>query len=172
MGRGSDAETKPDWLQLEPGEQFIRAYGGVGVTKQVIGIKLALVGLVLAGVANFYLFDRRSDGQVGADLWPILAVAMALVVFAALFVVFTVVRRRGQAWLTTRMLIVKRGKGYGGIPLGEITRIRTGSGLARRNVEVFTTTGASQVASLCVADPRAAAEELAAYARAAGAKLS
>ncbi|GEM_PF-2119356 len=171
-GDGGGGGDKPDWLKLEPGERFVRAYGGGGKPKQLIAVKLGLALLVLAGLGNFYLFDRRTDIQIGADLWPILAVLIALLVLPLAMVTLARIRRGSQAFLTTRMLIVRQGRGYGGIPLGEITRVRTGSGLARRQVEVFTTSGSSPAACLQVADPRAAANELAGFAQAAGAKLS
>ena len=171
-GTGGSGGEKPDWLKLEPGEQFVRAYGRGGKQKQPIAITLGLASLALAGVLNFYLFDRRTDIQVGADLWPVLAVLVGLPLLAVLMVVFVKLRRGGQAYLTTRMLIVRQGRGFGGVPLSDITRVRPGSGLAQSRVEVFTTTGASPVASLRVAEPQAAAEELATLAQAAGAKLS
>lgn len=172
--------AKPSWLRLESGEVFVRAYGaGSACAKQgrVIAIAIGLAVMVALGVLNFAFVSQRTATPVAAPPdssypWISIAIGAILVINVAVVVAIKAARRgKAAAYLTTKMLVVRQGKDYAGVPLADISAILQGTGADQGKLVVKTRTAQQPVAWLPVAQPAADLAELVAYSKAAGAKL-
>lgn len=167
----------PDWLKLEPGEVFVRAYGADSAQqrKRVI---MVIIGLLVAAQLGLVFFFGLQSGDLVQLSNPKIPLALILLLIALGFVVLTVVsaRKRGaqgiEAVLTSKMLVMKSGKSIAGINLSDIARIERRSDSSKKVVVIYITGQARPVAALPVPDLDAAIAEFAAYSAAAGAKLS
>jgi hypothetical protein len=178
---GSDGgpRGKPPWLKLEEGEVFVRAYGAAagGGKRPIVAVAIGLVVMAGMGLFNLCRFAKpealkavsQSDNSVP---WIAIAVAIILVVNIGFVVAIKAAKqRKAEAYLTSKMLIVKSGKEFAGVPLADISAVQLGTGAARNTLIVHARTAQGPVAQLPVENPDAGLTELIAYSKAAGANL-
>jgi hypothetical protein len=171
---------KPPWLRLEQDEVFVRSYGGTSADcarKPLAATIIGLVGFAVAGATALALLSRRAAPDIGGGAgdsspWVAVMVVTILVLNIAFVIVIKAARRRQtEAFLTTKMLIVRHGKACAGVRLTDLTAIQPGTGADRNTLIVRARTAQTPVALLRVDNPAAALAELTAYAKAAGARL-
>jgi hypothetical protein len=179
-GAAGGPPAKPPWLKLEEGEVFVRAYGpGAQRTKRSIAaIAIGLLVMFGLGLYNFFLAAKpdtvEAVGKAGDSApWIAISVGVILVLNVGVLIAIKASRRaKAEAYLTSKMLIIRQGKDYAGVRLADITAIKPGAGADKRTLVVFARSADGPVAQLPVEDPAAALAELAAYSKAEGAKLA
>lgn len=172
---------KPSWLKLEKDEAFVRSYGAAPAERAARPLAAVAAALVLtAGLGVFaFAFMTKPATQAAVSQpgdpgpWIAVAVAVILVVNVGIVVAMKAAAKgqKADAYLTSKMLIVRSGKDYAGVRLADITAIQLGSGTEQNTLVVYTRTAQQPVTRLPVTDPAAALAELTAYSKAAGAKL-
>lgn len=170
---------KPPWLKLEEGEVFVRAYGaGASTAKRpVVAILAGLVITLGLGAFNFYIFAKPDTLEAVRQTdkstpWIAIAVGLILVINLGFLIAMKAAKRRkAEAYLTSKMLIVKSGQGFAGVRLADLSAIKPGTGAEQNMLIVQARTAQQPVARLPVEDPAAALAELTAYSKAQGAKL-
>ena len=112
------------------------------------------------GLSSVDRYGNESDlvyaGSGDSTPWIAIAVGAMLILNVGILIAVKASRRaKAEAYLTSKMLIVKRGQEYAGIRLADITKIGSEGGGKLAELVVYARTAQGPVARLPVADPAA-----------------
>ena len=123
------AEQRPDWLQLEPGEQYLGSYpakqGAEAVVVVVIAVLLLCALIAVLGAVQGW---APKGGQVVSSVGGTLA-----------GLIFSWAQLRKQRlYLTSKMLVFGQPpKKVQGLPLEQVSRLERGTGLTKWTVYIY-----------------------------------
>jgi hypothetical protein len=120
--------AKPDWLQLEPGEEFVGEYKMPGWIVTVALVAGILSTIVCLFTVVFLISNTTASMTAQPASERVLIGSVPVVIGIVLTIMLLVVKARLQTvWLTTKMLILKQRGQLVSVELAEITSVKPGS---------------------------------------------
>lgn len=120
--------AKPDWLQLEPGEEFVGEYKMPGGIVTVVLVAVVFITVVMLFTVVFLMSNTTASMTAQPASERAVIGSVPVVIGIVLTIMLLVLKAKLQTvWLTTKMLILKQRGQLVSIELAEVTSVRTGA---------------------------------------------
>jgi hypothetical protein len=136
--RGDDLGRKPDWLKLDPDEEFVRAYTGAATRQMVAGIVGAVVSIQAAIFGSIFSGPKpgSESGDSSPAVWIIASVVVALLI-AIIGIGIVKLRGMGAVYLTTKALVFRHRGEWTALLLSNVSRVERIGMLGKYQVLVY-----------------------------------
>ena len=145
------AQQPPEWLKLEPGEEYVTSYQTMEVAKAVLLWSLAatVLGSVVTLIA---IILGHKEGLQG--LFTMMGTVSGIVISLSQI-------SRQRLHVTSKMLVFGQPpKGVKGLPLTQISRLGRGTGIAKWTISIYGKQGTKPVTKLYLFNTDEVLEEL------------